>query len=135
MLPHPFRTDGCSRYSPGHHLHWIHAKKCSQEPGQAVELLLTSDDVRDDGWVGLRPAFDYAEDLPDVWMHAPHALQELLAEHRGRVFWLPQWHALRIEHQGDAAVGLVNVGLESGALCATDAPGSRPPRGGVTYGL
>lgn len=126
------RSDDCSRYAAGHRVHWIHAKKCRQEPGQAVEILLTSGDVRDDGWVELRAAFDYTGDLPAVWTHAPGALRETLAGHRGRVYWLARWHALKLEH-GDGgegagarsagsggAAGLVNVGYEGGGLCEAE---------------
>ncbi|MCX5144251.1 MULTISPECIES: hypothetical protein [unclassified Streptomyces] len=129
------RSDDCSRYAAGHRVHWIHAKKCRQEPGQAVEILLTAGDVRDDGWVELRPAFDYANDLPAVWTHAPGALRETLAAHRGRVYWLPRWHALKLVHgDGDSggagggtrgAAGLVNVGLEGGDLCEGVRAGER----------
>ncbi|HEY9331524.1 MAG TPA: hypothetical protein VIS09_25330 [Streptomyces sp.] len=120
------RIDDCSRYAAGHRVHWIHAKKCRQEPGQAVEILLTAGDVRDDGWVGLRAAFDYAGDLPAVWTHAPGALRETLAGHRGRVYWLARWHALKLEYgDGEGAVvrgaaGLVNVGYEGGELCEVE---------------
>lgn len=132
------RSDDCSRYAAGHRVHWIHAKKCRQEPGQAVEILLTSGDVRDDGWVELRAAFDYAGDLPAVWTHAPGALRETLAGHRGRVYWLARWHALKLEYgEGEGAVargagvggagargaaGLVNVGYEGGELCECSRP-------------
>ncbi|WP_406090127.1 hypothetical protein [Streptomyces sp. NBC_01013] len=123
------RSDDCSRYAAGHRVHWIHAKKCRQEPGQAVEILLTSGDVRDDGWVELRPAFDYAGDLPEVWTHAPGALRETLAAHRGRVYWLARWHALKLEYgDGDGTrgtAGLVNVGLEGGGLCEGARSGGR----------
>ncbi|MFG3136823.1 hypothetical protein ACGFZA_11430 [Streptomyces sp. NPDC048211] len=122
------RSDACSRYAAGHRVHWIHAKKCRQEPGQAVEVLLTSGDVGDDGWVGLRPAFDYAGDLPSVWTHAPRALRESLAAHRGRVYWLARWHALTLVEgergggvggglAGGKGAGLVNVALQGGDLC------------------
>ncbi|WP_148016867.1 hypothetical protein [Streptomyces sp. OR43] len=119
------RIDDCSRYAAGHRVHWIHAKKCRQEPGQAVEILLTSGDVRDDGWVGLRAAFDYAGDLPAVWTHAPGALRETLAGHRGRVYWLERWHALKLEAGAPSAgagdgVGLVNVGYSGGELCESE---------------
>lgn len=130
------RSDDCSRFAPGHRVHWIHAKKCRQEPGQAVEILLTSGDVRDDGWVELRAAFDYAGDLPAVWTHAPGALRETLASHRGRVYWLARWHAVKLVHGGGdgtgggdgvgggdgggGAAGLVNVGLEAGELCEAE---------------
>lgn len=130
------RSDGCSRYAAGHRVHWIHAKKCLQEPGQAVEILLTSSDVGDDGWVELRAAFDYAGALPAVWTHAPGALRKTLAGHRGRVYWLARWHALKLEHGGGeadggagagagAAAGLVNVGLEGGELCGGEVEGDR----------
>ncbi|WP_393062639.1 hypothetical protein [Streptomyces sp. LN549] len=119
------RSEDCVRYAAGHRVHWIHAKKCRQEPGQAVEILLTSGDVRDDGWVELRPAFDYAGDLPAVWTHAPGALRETLADHRGRVYWLARWHALKLVYGdgegagpgGGRGVGLVNVALQGGDLC------------------
>ncbi|MEU1435617.1 hypothetical protein ABZ438_16140 [Streptomyces sp. NPDC005786] len=116
------RSDGCSRYAAGHRVHWIHAKKCRQEPGRAVEILVTSGDVRDDGWVELRAAFDHADNLPAVWTHAPGALRETLASHLGRVYWLESWHALKLVHGGGVdggAAGLVNVGLEAGVLCET----------------
>lgn len=126
------QSGGCSRYAAGHRVHWIHAKKCHQEPGQAVEILLTAGDVRDDGWVELRAAFDYAGDLPAVWTHAPGTLRETLAGHRGRVYWLARWHALKLVY-GDGvgegtgadegaggAAGLVNVGLEGGELCEVE---------------
>ncbi|WP_329612919.1 hypothetical protein OG244_06015 [Streptomyces brevispora] len=122
MLRHPtengsVRSDGCARYAAGHQVHWIHAKKCRQEPGHAVEILLTAGDVRDDGWVELRAAFDYAGDLPGVWTHAPDVLRETLAGHRGRVYWLSRWHALRlVDGEGRVAV-LVNVALDGGQLC------------------
>ncbi|MER5278084.1 hypothetical protein ABT025_20350 [Streptomyces sp. NPDC002809] len=120
------RSDDCTRYAAGHRVHWIHAKKCLQEPGRSVEILLTSGDVRDDGWVELRPAFAYSGDLPVVWTHAPGALRETLAGHRGRVYWLERWHALRLEEgEGDGGsglgdargAGLVNVALQGGDLC------------------
>lgn len=111
------RSDGCDRYAAGHQVHWIHAKKCRQEPGQAVEILLTSGDVRDDGWVGLRAAFDYAGDLPVVWTHAPDGLRESLTRHRGRVYWLSRWHALTLVDSDSRVAGLVNVAFESGELC------------------
>ncbi|MEU9089651.1 hypothetical protein [Streptomyces sp. NPDC048428] len=118
------RSDDCTRYAAGHRVHWIHAKKCRQEPGRAVEILLTSGDVRDDGWVELRPAFDYSGELPVVWTHAPLSLRETLAGHRGRVYWLERWHALKlVEGEGGAGLGdgrgagLVNVGLQGGVLC------------------
>lgn len=126
------RSDDCSRYAAGHRVHWIHAKKCRQEPGQAVEVLLTSGDVRDDGWVELRAAFDYAGVLPAVWAHAPGALRETLATHRGRVYWLARRHALKLVHGGGGgaggggdggAAGLVNVGLEAGELGEAEAEG------------
>ncbi|WP_406457091.1 hypothetical protein OG782_32390 [Streptomyces sp. NBC_00876] len=110
-------NDGCARYAAGHHVHWIHAKKCRQEPGQAVEILLTAGDVRDDGWVELRPAFDYAGHLPEVWTHAPDVLRTRLAGHRGRVYWLELWHALKLVDAGGKVEGLVNVGFEGGVLC------------------
>ncbi|MEV7399803.1 hypothetical protein AB0N93_05195 [Streptomyces sp. NPDC091267] len=119
------RSDGCARYAAGHHVHWIHAKKCRQEPGQAVEILLTAGDVREDGWVELRPAFDYAGGLPAVWTHAPDVLRETLAGHRGRVYWLSRWHALKLV-DGDARVaGLVNVAFEGGELCGGAGSGQR----------
>lgn len=136
MLPHLIHRDGCASYAAGHHVHWIHAKKCGQQPGQAVELLLTSGDVRDDGRLTLRAAFEHAEELPEVWMHAPHDLRELLAGHRGRVYWLSRWHALRFVGLDGRATGLVNVAYESGPLCETAAPGQeRTSRGDFTYGL
>lgn len=136
MLPHLIHGDACARYAPGHHVHWIHAKKCVQEPGQAVELLLTASDVRDDGWLVLRAAFEHPGGLPEVWMHAPADLRELLTDHRGRVYWLPRWHALRFVGPGGEATGLVNVGTEGGPLCGTTAPGRQHTgRGNVTYGL
>ncbi|MFJ8398523.1 hypothetical protein [Streptomyces sp. NPDC094144] len=115
------RSEDCARYAAGHQVHWIHAKKCRQEPGQAVEILLTADDVRDDGWIGLRAAFDYADTLPPVWTHAPDGLREVLAGHRGRVYWLSRWHALKLVTGADRLAGLVNVAFEAGELC--DAPG------------
>lgn len=133
------RSDDCSRYAAGHRVHWIHAKKCRQEPGQAVEVLLTSGDVRDDGWIELRAAFDYAGDLPPVWTHAPAALRDTLAGHRGRVYWLARWHALKLEYgNGEGAVsggargaaGLVNVGYEGGRLCEVEAGGEGDLAGG-----
>ncbi|MEU1126739.1 hypothetical protein ABZ371_24980 [Streptomyces sp. NPDC005899] len=138
MLPHLDHRDGCTRYAPGHHVHWIHAKKCVQEPGQAVELLLTSGDVHDDGRLALRAAFDHSGELPEVWTHAPTGLRELLAGHRGRVFWLPRWHALRFVGLDGRATGLVNVATERGPLCETVTPGTRRSdsgRGGLTRGL
>ncbi|MET9920780.1 hypothetical protein ACFV1C_03850 [Streptomyces sp. NPDC059605] len=135
MLPHLIPDDGCSGHGPGHHVHWIHAKKCHQEPGQAVELLLTSGDVAADGWIGLRPAFDHSGELPKVWTHAPVTLTELLAGHRGRVFWLPRWHALKLVDSAGRATALVNVGFEGGPLCATSTPDPRRTVGGTTYGL
>ncbi|MEV5199584.1 hypothetical protein [Streptomyces sp. NPDC053720] len=135
MLPHLVRNDGCTSYGPGHHVHWIHTKKCHQEPGQAVELLLTSGDVGADGWFELRAAFEHAEELPRVWTHAPAALTELLAVHRGRVFWLPRWHALKLVDSAGRATALVNAGFEGGPLCATTAPDPRRTVGGTSYGL
>ncbi|MFD9540083.1 hypothetical protein [Streptomyces sp. NPDC060022] len=136
MLPHLLHNDACARYAPGHHVHWIHAKKCVQEPGQAVELLLTAGDVRDDGWLVLRAAFEHPGGLPEVWMHAPADLRELLTDHRGRVYWLPRWHALRFVGLGGEATGLVNVGTEGGPLCGTTAPDPQHTgRGNFTYGL
>ncbi|MFD0024596.1 hypothetical protein [Streptomyces sp. NPDC058382] len=117
------RSDGCDRYAPGHRMHWIHAKKCSQEQGQAVEILLTAGDVGDDGWVGLRAAFDYAGVLPTVWTHTPDALRETLAAHRGRVYWLPRWHALKLVDGDSRVAGLVNVALDGGELCGLPAAG------------
>ncbi|WP_326740117.1 hypothetical protein [Streptomyces sp. NBC_01022] len=136
-------SDNCSRYAAGHRVHWIHAKKCRQEPGQAVEVLLTAGDVGDDGWVELRPAFDYAGDLPAVWTHAPGALRESLADHRGRVYWLARWHALKLVEGeggdgGERGAGLVNVALQGGDLCeggsvrGGDACGSGPARAGTS---
>ncbi|WNI21229.1 hypothetical protein [Streptomyces sp. ITFR-16] len=130
MLRHPtprndsVLNDGCARYAAGHQVHWIHAKKCRQEPGRAVEILLTAEDVRDDGWVELRPAFDYAGDLPGVWTHAPAALRTTLAGHRGRVYWLERWHALRLVDGEGRVEGLVNVGFEGGELCEPDRDGA-----------
>ena len=136
MLRHLIHHDGCAQYAPGHHVHWIHAKKCEQEPGQAVELLLTSGDVGDDGRLVLRAAFAHAAELPEVWMHAPGELRELLAGHQGRVYWLSRWHALRFVGLDGRATALVNVGYESGPLCETAAPGpQRTTRGDFTYGL
>ncbi|MFD9497985.1 hypothetical protein [Streptomyces sp. NPDC060035] len=136
MLPHLIHSDACARYAPGHHVHWIHAKKCVQEPGQAVELLLTAGDVRDDGWLVLRAAFEHPGGLPEVWMHAPADLRELLTDHRGRVYWLPRWHALRFVGLGGEATGLVNVGTEGGPLCESAAPDRQQTgRGNFTYGL
>lgn len=120
------RSDGCERYAAGHQVHWIHAKKCRQEPGQAVEILLTAGDVRDDGWVELRAAFDYAGGLPEVWTHAPDLLREALAGHRGRVYWLSRWHALKLVNGDDQVAGLVNVSLVSGELCGAAAGSSQP---------
>ncbi|MEE1807333.1 hypothetical protein [Streptomyces sp. BE133] len=37
MLPHLIENDDCPSHGPGHHVHWIHAKKCHQEPGQAPD--------------------------------------------------------------------------------------------------
>lgn len=117
------RSDECSRYAAGHRVHWIHAKKCRQEPGQAVEILLTSGDVRDDGWVELRAAFDYAGALPVVWTHAPAALRDTLAGHRGRVYWLARWHALKLEY-GDGE-GSVAAGAAAGVPLGWSTSGTR----------
>ncbi|MFF1919718.1 hypothetical protein ACFVW8_03970 [Streptomyces sp. NPDC058221] len=117
------RSDGCDRYAAGHQVHWIHAKKCRQEPGQAVEILLTAGDVSDGGWVELRAAFDYAGDLPPVWTHAPDVLREALSGHRGRVYWLPRWHALKLVVGDSRVAGLVNVAFEGGELCGVSGSG------------
>lgn len=117
------RSEDCDRYAAGHQVHWIHAKKCRQEPGQAVEILLTAGDVRDDGWVELRAAFDYAGSLPRVWTHAPDGLREALAGHRGRVYWLDRWHALKLVDGAGRVAGLVNVAFESGELCGARGSG------------
>ncbi|MEU1488669.1 hypothetical protein ABZ456_00175 [Streptomyces sp. NPDC005776] len=146
MLRHLTQTDSvrsgeCSRYAAGHRVHWIHAKKCRQEPGQAVEVLLTSGDVREDGWLELRAAFDYAGDLPAVWTHTPGALREALAGHRGRVYWLARWHALKLEYgdgAGDGtgrAAGLVNVAIEGGQLCESEGQSEADCAGGRTSSL
>ena len=136
MLHHFPHTDGCTSYAAGHHVHWIHAKKCVQEPGQAVELLLTSGDVGDDGRLTLRAAFEYGGDLPEVWMHAPRDMRALLAAHRGHVHWLPRWHALRFVDLDGRATALVNVAYEKVPLCETSAPGQeQASRGDFTYGL
>lgn len=117
------RSDGCDRYAAGHQVHWIHAKKCRQEPGQAVEILLSASDVRDDGWVELRAAFDYAGGLPAVWTHSPDVLRESLARHRGRVYWLSRWHALKLVDGDGPVAGIVNVAFEGGKLCGVQGSG------------
>ena len=78
----------CRSYRPGHHVHWIQAKK-SWEPGQPeIEVTIV---VHDDGRVDL-----HAEGLDEsMWNHDPARLRRAWASY-GRAVWKPQFHVLNV---------------------------------------
>jgi hypothetical protein len=78
----------CKSYRPGHQVHWIQAKKSSEE-GQPV--IYVSVVVHDNGQIDIE-----GHDLSLVmWNHDPARLRSA-SGYRARVVWKPRYHVLNV---------------------------------------
>ncbi|MEU8887857.1 hypothetical protein [Streptomyces sp. NPDC048442] len=84
----------CHRYAPGHHVHWDQARQCHEDPGELHEVLVSADDVQDDGWVTLHEAGDRFGHSFRAWHHRAGQLRAKLRGHRGPALWQPRWNLL-----------------------------------------
>ena len=91
----------CSRYGPGHWVHWIHHKKYAQEPG-ALEPVTVTD--AGDGVFVLQGG-----ELPlRCWNHRPELVRRALQRSRGAALWQHRCRLLVVP-TGAAVNGASNV--------------------------
>src|ERR1700738_4629600 len=89
MSPHTEKT--CLSYRPGHHVHWIHARKSWTESGPTCGVALGANSIDDDGWVTFTIRTDGDRVAVRGWTHDPQRLRSL-----GRAgTWQPRWNLLR----------------------------------------
>jgi hypothetical protein len=115
--PAPVPQGPCRRYSPGHHVHWIQARKCCEEPGELHEVLLSAEDVDDDGWVTLYEVGDRLGHSFRAWHHRPDQLRVKLHAHRGLARWQPRWKLLWLSVPDSPAHTLMYLAPEGPSRC------------------
>ena len=78
----------CKSYRPGHHVHWIQAKKAVEEEQPVIGVAVV---VHDDGRVDID-----GDDLNlTLWNHDPDRLRSVL-DYWDRAVWKPRYHVLSL---------------------------------------
>jgi hypothetical protein len=78
----------CGSYRPGHQVHWIHARKASENDQPLIDVSVT---FRGDGWVDI-----HGEDLSlTLWTHETTQLRQVW-DRCGRAVWKPRWHMVSL---------------------------------------
>lgn len=84
----PAADDRCTRYGPGHQVHFIHARR-SWEDGDSVDVLAV---VQSDGLIRL----EWPDEVVVRWHHDTRRLAAALRRTGGFARWRPRWHALAV---------------------------------------
>lgn len=115
--PVPVPPGSCQSYAPGHHVHWLQARRCHEEPGELHEVLLTADDVHDDGWVTLYETGGRLGHSFRAWHHRPGQLRAKLRTHRGPARWQPSWNLLWLPAAQSPASTLMYLAPDGPSHC------------------
>ena len=78
----------CDRYTPGHTVHWIHAKKASQEPGEHEEGTVVA--------VGALITIRVGDELRRYFNHQPERFADAIEIYGHAVRVDERWHLLGI---------------------------------------
>jgi hypothetical protein len=88
----------CGSYRPGHEVHWIHAKKASENDQPLIDVSIA---FRGYGWVDLE-ADDFTLKL---WSHSATLLRQAWDRY-GRAVWKPRWHMLSLPSPSGVAFNM-----------------------------